>query len=160
MSSRPVTDDADELALDEIVEALMRVDASIAKLEAERARLLGRAYDIAAARTGHKPLAVQERELALRSAAAEIGAALRWHDRTAQRRLSEAASLVDDFPATVQALAEARISARHAEVVREIGACLVDEPSRRQYERRVLTRAERDTVAGTRAFARAVVDEL
>ncbi len=160
MNSRPVTDDADELALDEIVEALMRVDASIAKPEAERARLLGRAFAIATARTAHSPAAVQERELALRSVAAEIGAALRWHDRTAQRRLSEAASLVDDFPATVEALAEARITARHTEVVREIGACLVDEPSRRQYERRVLARAERDTVAGTRAFARAVVEEL
>jgi len=59
---------------------------------------------------------VEERELARRSVAAEIGVALRWHDRTAQRRLCEAATLVEDFPATVEALGAATITARHADV--------------------------------------------
>jgi len=152
--------EADDAVLDDVVASLVRIEATISALEAERFRQLARAHAVAVGRSAHRPRTVQEREVALRSIAAEVGVALRWHDRTAQRRLTEAGALVEDFPATVTALEEAKITGRHAEVIREVGAPLLEPVSRQEFERRVLTRAERDTVAGTRAFARAVAEEL
>ncbi|WP_295784622.1 HNH endonuclease signature motif containing protein [uncultured Microbacterium sp.] len=152
--------EADDAVLADAVASLVRIEAAISALEAERFRQLARAHAVAVGRTAHRPRTVQERELALRSIAAEVGVALRWHDRTAQRRITEAGVLVEDFATTVTALVEAKISARHADVIREIGAPLLEPQSRDEYERRVLARAENDTVAGTRAFARAVADEL
>lgn len=160
MSLSVTSHDADDAVLGDAIDALVRIEAAMSVLEAERVRQLARAHAVAVGRSAHRPRAVQERELALRSVAAEIGVALRWHDRTAQRRLVEAGILVDDFPATFTALGEAKITARHADVVRETGAPLLDPGHQVEYERRVLARAERDTVAGTRAFARAVVEHL
>lgn len=152
--------EADDAVLDDVVTSLVQIEAAISALEAERFRQLARAHAVAAGRSVHRPRSVQEREIALRSIAAEVGVALRWHDRTAQRRITEAGALVEDFPATVTALDEAKITARHAEVIREVGEPLLEPESRQEFERRVLTRAERDTVAGTRAFAQAVAQEL
>lgn len=160
MSLSTSSHDADDAALGAVIDSLLQIEAAVSVLEAERIRQLARAHAVAMGRSAQRPRAVQERDLAMRSIAAEIGAALRWHDRTTQRRLAEADSLVKDYPATLTALGEAKITGRHADVVRETGAPLLEPASREDYERRVLARAQRDTIAGTRAFARAVVDEL
>jgi hypothetical protein len=156
----PVFDDREDAVLTDVVGALIESERALAELEAARVLQFAAAMRVALHRTEHRPRAVQEREMALRSIAAEIGVALRWNDRTVQRRLGEALQLVDDFPATLRALAEGRLSPRHAAVIRDIGAELADPPVRAEFERRVVERAATDTVAGTRAFARALVEEL
>ncbi|WP_036329024.1 HNH endonuclease signature motif containing protein [Microbacterium sp. B19] len=156
----PVFDDREDAVLTDAVAALVESERALAELEAARVVQFAAAMRVALERSRHRPRAVQEREMALRSIAAEIGVALRWNDRTVQRRLDEALQLVDDFPATLQALAEARISARHAAVIRDVGVELDDPATRASFESRVIERAATDTVAGTRAFARALVEEL
>ncbi|MFS0794705.1 DUF222 domain-containing protein [Microbacterium sp. 1P10AE] len=156
----PVFNDREDAVLTDVVGALIESERALAELEAARVLQFAAAMRVALHRREHRPRAVQEREMALRSIAAEIGVALRWNDRTVQRRLGEALQLVDDFPATLRALAEARISARHAAVIRDIGAELADPSVRAEFERRVVERAATDTVVGTRAFARALVEEL
>ena len=156
----PVFDDREDAVLTEAVTALLESERELAELEAARVVHFAAAMRVALARSAHRPRAVQEREMAVRSIAAEIGVALRWNDRTVQRRLGESLQMVDDFPATLEALAAARISARHAAVIREVGADLTDAEVRSAYEHRVVERAASDTVAGTRAFARTVVEEL
>ena len=161
MSARPpVFDDREDAVLTDAVAALVESERALAELEAARVVQFAAAMRVALERSKHRPRAVQEREMALRSIAAEIGVALRWNDRTVQRRLGEALQLVDDFPATLQALGEARISARHAAVIRDVGVDLDDPATRASFECHVVERAATDTVAGTRAFARALVEEL
>lgn len=105
----PVFDDREDAVLTDAVAALVESERALAELEAARVVQFAAAMRVALERSKHRPRAVQEREMALRSIAAEIGVALRWNDRTVQRRLGEALQLVDDFPATLRALAEARI---------------------------------------------------
>ncbi|MBQ9918791.1 MAG: DUF222 domain-containing protein [Microbacterium sp.] len=156
----PVFDDREDAVLTDAVAALVESERALAELEAARVVQFAAAMRVALERSKHRPRAVQEREMALRSIAAEIGVALRWNDRAVQRRLGEAVQLVDDFPATLQALAEARISARHVAVIRDLGVELDDPATRASFESRVIERAATDTVAGTRAFARALLEEL
>lgn len=160
MPDRPLLDDREDAVFSDVVEALIESERALAELEAARILHFAAAMRIALRRSAHRPRAVQEREMALRSIAAEIGVALRWNDRTVQRRLGEALQLVDDLPATLQALSEGRISARHAAVIRDVGVELGDPVARAEYERRTVERAASDTVAGTGAFARAIVEEL
>lgn len=161
MSHRPpVFDDREDAVLADAVAALVESERAMAELEAARVVQFAAAMRVALERSKHRPRAVQEREMALRSIAAEIGVALRWNDRTVQRRLGEAVQLVDDFPETLQALSAARISARHAAVIRDVGVELDDPAVRATFESRVIERAATDTVAGTRAFARTLVEEL
>ncbi|MFM2719910.1 HNH endonuclease signature motif containing protein [Microbacterium mcarthurae (nom. nud.)] len=156
----PVFDDREDAVLTEVVGALVESERALAELEGVRIVQFAAAMRVALRRSEHRPRAIQEREMALRSIAAEIGVALRWNDRTVQRRLGEALQLVDDFPTTVQALSDGRISARHAAVIRDVGTELVDPTLRAAFEARVVTRAASDTAAGTRAFARALLEEL
>lgn len=156
----PLFDDREDAVLTDVVGALIESERALAELEAARVLQFAAAMRVALQRSAHRPRAVQEREMALRSIAAEIGVALRWNDHTVQRRLGEALQLVDDFPATLQALSEGRLSPRHAAVIRDIGVEMDDPAVRAEYERRVVVRAANDTVAGTRAFARALAEEL
>jgi hypothetical protein len=82
------------------------------------------------------------------------------HDRAIQNRMHAALELVEDYPATLDALAESRISARHAMVIVEEGRDLVDPDTRALYERTVLERAFLVTAPATRTFAEQVVEEL
>jgi len=160
MKDRPLFDDHEDAVLNGAIAGLVEVETAIAALEAERARHLATAMRVALNRTRHRPRSVQEREMALRSIAAEIAVALRGNDRTMQRRLHGALSLVDDFPRTFTALNDGVISAAHAEAIREVGVVLTDPEVRAAYESRVGERAAIDTAARTRAYARALVEEL
>jgi len=160
MPDRPLFDDREDAVLTDAVAGLVTAEAAIATLEAEKTLHFAAAMRVALDRSRHRPRTVQEREMAVRSIAAEIAVALRWSDRTVQRRLQEALSLVDGFPRTLRALDDGLISAGHAQVISEIGGVLDDPEVRAVYETRVVERATADTVARTRAYARALVEEL
>ncbi len=146
--------------LAEIVDALVEVDQAIASLEADKIFHLAAALRIAERRSAHRPATVQAREMEQRSIAAEIGMATRTHDRAVQNRMQHALTLLDEYPTTLDALADGRISARHAAVIREAGAPLHDAETRALFERTVLERASVDTPARTQAFAERLVEEL
>src|SRR3546814_13466568 len=99
------------------------------------------------------------REMELRSIAAEIGAAVRWSDRTAQRRMTESLDLIERFPATIDSLAAGRISVRHAAVIQGAGCVLSDDTERAAFEQVVLEWAAAETVARTDDYARSLAEQ-
>lgn len=147
-------------ALAGIVDALLGADEAIAALEADRVMQLAAAMRIAKRRMARRPERSQLRQMEERSIAAEIAVATRTHDRAIQNRMNEALLLVDDFPTTLDALADGRISARHAAVIAAAGHVIADPADRARYEDTVLERALTDTVSGTKKFAERVAEEL
>ncbi len=99
------------------------------------------------ARTGQN-VGMQIREIT-----AEISAALRVSDRTAQRLLSEAVTMTTAFPATHAALADGRISVTHARVVVDAGSAIGDDDARAGYEAKVLRIAEVESAGRLRSMA-------
>jgi hypothetical protein len=160
MTRYPFSDDREDALLDEIVDGLAADERAQAELDAQKVLRFAAAMRVGHARLADKPRSTQEREMAIRSIAAEIAVRLRWHDRTVQNRMNEALRLVDDFPATLDALAAGRISARHATVIRHEAPVVNDPAVLAVYEETVLERAVRDTVSRTEAYARQVAEEL
>ncbi|WP_125131980.1 HNH endonuclease signature motif containing protein [Microbacterium sp. 10M-3C3] len=152
--------DEDDAALVGILDRLIAADEAIAEIEAAKVCDLAAALRIANNRAAHQSAERRMRELEERSIAAEIGLVLRVNDRAVQNRMHAALELVEGYPATLDALAESRISARHAMVIVETGRALTDPDTRALYEATVLERALRDTAPRTRAFAEQVVEEL
>ncbi|GAA0992652.1 HNH endonuclease signature motif containing protein [Subtercola frigoramans] len=107
------------------VDLVVEVEAEIARCMARRARLVESARELAVAaeeivltpsalETGSR----QDREqLARRSLVAELGCALRQPEASVQRLLTESETLADQLPSTLNALAEGRLSYRHAQVM-------------------------------------------
>lgn len=142
------------------VEELRANEEAIAALEAQKTAQLATAMRIALKRMEGKHPSQRAREMELRSIAAEIGAALRWSDRMAQRRMTDALDLVERFPATVDALASGRISARHAAAIQDSGCVIQDAAERAAFEKVVLEWAEAETVARTSDYAQALAEQM
>jgi hypothetical protein len=160
MTRYPFFDDREDAVLDGIVDGLVDDERARAELDAQSVLRFAAAMRVGLVRLADKPRSTQEREMAIRSIAAEIAVRLRWHDRTVQNRMNEALRLVDDFPATLDALAAAKISARHATVIRHEAPVIDDAAVLAVYEETVLERAVRDTVSRTEAYAKQVAEEL
>jgi hypothetical protein len=140
-----------------IVSRLQVVRAERARLEAEEARLLAGALDIAVEqveRAGAPP----EWDMPVRSMAAEVAAALREGPRTVENRMVDSGLLVRDFPATLAQVEEGRLPGRHAAVIVAEGTRIGDPADRREYEARALGVAEDATVAGLKPMCRAIAD--
>lgn len=143
---------AAEPGLSGILDALVHTEKQIAALQARQIRLMAEAVALAERAAELLPATRREREIPLRSTAAEIGAALRMSDRTVQRRLNDAWTLSDRFPATCAALADGRISRAHVEVILDAGVPIDDDDSRAAFERDALVRAEAETPARLRSI--------
>lgn len=154
-------EDHDESArLATIVDELRDAEEEIAVLEAVKVAQLAGAMRIALRRMEGKHATQRAREMELRSVAAEIGAAVRWSDRVAQARMSDALDLVERFPATIDALTAGRITARHAAVIQDAGCVLTDDTDRAAFEQVVVEWAAAETVARTRDYARGLAEHL
>lgn len=98
-------------------------------------------------------------EMLHRETAAELGATLRIHDRTAAGLMDEA-RLIDAFPAAFAAFTAGRILRGHLLKIVDAGSALDDASSRAAYERAILPIAERETPGRTGALARAAAERL
>lgn len=96
----------------------------------------------------------------VRSLALEVAVATHSHDLTVQRELSDAHTLTEKFAATVEALAQGRISPRHAQAILDTGIVLDDDATRAGWEQVVLARAERDSPGRVRAFGRELAESV
>lgn len=154
-----VDTDRRAVLLDEWVD----VGAEIARLEARRMRLLAERDELLAYETGPK---IVHSSMAQRSMVSEFAAAGHVAPGVMTNQFAVASALVRDFPATLEALAEGRISRRHAEVILEEapkgehdaadgGATL-----RAAYENDVVPYACNTTAPRTRAHARSVTAAL
>ncbi|KAA9148692.1 DUF222 domain-containing protein [Microbacterium lushaniae] len=140
---------------------LQDADAAVAKAQAERIRSLAALAEVAAgqvARIGSRDS--REREMPMRSLAAEVAFATHVHDMTAQRELGDAHTLVTKFAATVTALEEARISKRHVDVILETGLPIADDQVRAAWEETVLDYAARQAPGRTKAYARQLAEAV
>jgi len=102
-------------AMERVVDALERVERDVAGLLGDRAILFEQALVLG--ETGTERSRAGSRLLALRSLRAELGAALRIPERTIEGLLGVSRSLVNDLPATLDALRSGTISYGHARVM-------------------------------------------
>ncbi|MDT3316428.1 DUF222 domain-containing protein [Microbacterium sp. KSW4-11] len=116
----------------------------IAAAQIEELRALAAAGRLAEAQTAQRNARVQVHDMALRSIAAEVGGVMRVTDRTVQRRIGEARTLIEGFPATVEAWEHGRIVRGHAIAIVETGTSLPAEMWS-EFEQVAITRCERDT---------------
>ncbi|MCR2816698.1 HNH endonuclease signature motif containing protein [Microbacterium jiangjiandongii] len=145
-SAPPPTGPLDALSMRDVVAGLEENRRAMASLQAREMQLLGRAGAIAAEQTERIPVSAQrERELPLRSIAAEVGAALRRSDRGMQGRIHQAAALLVAFPAVIAALHQGRIDVAHVRVIDEAGSRIADAEARGLFEQAALLVAERET---------------
>ncbi|MDQ1075846.1 MULTISPECIES: HNH endonuclease signature motif containing protein [Microbacterium] len=155
----PSPDDGDRLRA--LVAEIRAVTADVARLQATLIRQRAEVMQIAlaeVARAGSR--ASREREMPIRSAALEIAVATKSHDLTVQRELDDAYTLTEKFSSTVDALESGRITLRHVQAVLETGVAIDDDETRRGWEEVVLSRAERDSPARVRAFARELAESV
>ena len=120
------------------------VAVELARAQVRELRMLAAAGRLAEAQTAQRNARVQVHDMALRSIAAEVGGVMRVTDRTVQRRIGEARTLVEGFPATVEAWEQGRIVRGHAIAILETGTTLPAEMWA-EFEQVAITRCERDT---------------
>jgi len=138
-----------------ILPDLIAVRHQLARLQAREARLLAATDDVVA--DWVKDAGLQHRseaEMPHRIAAAEIAAAWRVSDRTVQRQICDAATLVRDYPGTLAALEAGRISAAHVRVIVASGAIITRPELRAAYEDAVLPYAESEAATRLAPVAR------
>ncbi|OAH50009.1 HNH endonuclease signature motif containing protein [Microbacterium oleivorans] len=120
------------------------VAVELARAQVRELRMLAAAGRLAEAQTAQRNARVQVHDMALRSIAAEVGGVMRVTDRTVQRRIGEARTLVEGFPATVEAWERGRIVRGHAIAILETGTSLPPEMWA-EFEQVAIGRCERDT---------------
>ncbi len=99
-------------------------------------------------------------DLVVRSVTAEIAIASRVSDRTIQARISEAWTLVADFPLTLHALEGGTVSVAQARVIVAEGLTIRNPRQRVDYESAVLERAADLTPGRLRRLARAAATSI
>ena len=95
----------------------------------------------------------------LRTATAEIATALRITERTVQRRMSDASTLMLRFARTHAALTEGRISQAHATVIMDAGVAIDDDEARAEFELAALDRAEIETAGRLRSIVQVIAEK-
>ncbi|GAB3602856.1 HNH endonuclease signature motif containing protein [Microbacterium aureliae] len=136
-----------------VVDRLVDVRARIASLQAAEAQLFAQAGVIAADWAAAADTR-SDAELAHRSVAADIAAALRVSDRTVQRQIGDAERMVTRFPETARLLRAGRISLAHARIIVEAGARIAEPELRAEYEASVLPYAQAESASRLRPVAR------
>jgi len=137
----------------ELIEAAARAHRMMAMFAGLRAQLLDQARQL------ERSEASRSRDLFMsqRALRAEVACALSVPERTAENLLGEADVLVNDLPATREALSAGEISYRHAALMVEHTAGL-DAETRVEVEREALPKACTMTVPTFRRRLRAIVE--
>ncbi|KAA9148475.1 DUF222 domain-containing protein [Microbacterium lushaniae] len=155
------TTTADVIRMRAGLAGLQEADAAVAKAQAERIRSLAALAEVATGQVARlSSRDSREREMPMRSVAAEVAFATHVHDMTAQRELGDAHTLVTKFAATVTALEDGRISKRHVDVILETGLPILDDQVRAAWEETVLDYAARQAPGRTKAYARQLAEAV
>ncbi|MFF7293416.1 DUF222 domain-containing protein [Microbacterium sp. NPDC008134] len=151
--------DSQTAMLADLVDSVRAVEETIARLSAVRDGMLAIASRIAVdvARQASHP---DQGDMAVRSVAAEIGAAVRASDRTIERRMDAASWLVEAFPAVWAAQGAGRISAAHAQVIADAGAHLDHALHREAYAARAVEAASVESPNRLRRIARRIAEQF
>ena len=152
--------EADAFRTRALVAEARRLRVVIAAAEADLARTHADAYELAQEQTARlRDASMREREMPLRSMAAELAVDARVSDRTLQSQLFEAHRTVTQFAASWEAWREGRLSRAHVRVIVDAGADLSDDSVRGAYEAEVLAYAETTSAGRVRPFAEQVAEK-
>ncbi|MDL5350291.1 HNH endonuclease signature motif containing protein [Microbacterium sp. zg-YB36] len=134
------------LSHEQVISGLEDARRRRAEADADEVWFLSQAEAVAQAQTARIPTSDgREREMPLRSMAAEVGAVLRRSDHGMRDRMHDATVLVDEFPATFTALREDRIDRVHVRLIQDAGARIADPDARARFEQAALVACENDT---------------
>ncbi|GAB2703659.1 hypothetical protein BKA24_001500 [Microbacterium marinum] len=142
--------DAFTASLAEIVHGAEGIGAALAAAQIQEIRMLAAAAALAERTVAGSPQRVRERDMVERSIAAELGGVARVTDRTMQRRMEEARTIVEDYPAAMAAWEAGTIVRGHVMVIRDAGTVLPPE-LRASFADAAIARCERDTPNRVRA---------
>ncbi|MBZ6371577.1 MAG: HNH endonuclease [Microbacterium hominis] len=154
--------------LDELVERVVCARRQIAVAQAAEAKMLCEAVELIADRTAQLRQEAQQAgrrydssaDLPLREVSLELGMAMRMSDRTVQARMSDAFTLVKEFPRTLEAWSAGDIDAGHAWGISRVGILLTDEDLRARYEDLALAAAATESPARMTQAAKAIAATL
>lgn len=146
-------------ALAALTEMLVEVERTISSLQAARDGILavGSRIALEVADQAEHP---DHGDMSARTVAAEFAAALRVSDRTVQRRMADAAWIVERFPLVWEAQGAGRISAAHARVICEAGEHLDEAASRDAYATQMIAFAEAESPGRVGRMARRVAERF
>src|SRR5690349_19704240 len=151
--------DGDAAVLAEVVAEVQKTQALIAAAQAAQTRALARAGELARVQGLRSRVSVREHDMALRAIAAEVAGAMRVADRSVQRQIGDASTLVEDYPATVDAWEAGAITRGHVRVITEAGAALPPE-ARAGFEQEALRRCEVETPGRVQGELRLLAERL
>ena len=147
--------------LRDLIDRLVATEAQIGSLQAHQAMLYTAVTELVELQTSRLPGAARrDREMPLRATTAEVAAAMRVTERTVQRRMSDATTLMMRFTRTFTALAEGRITRTHAGVIIEAGCAIEDDAARAEFELQALDRAEIETVGRLRSIVQTIAEKV
>ncbi len=104
-----------------VLREVLDADAALAAAEARRTRALARAGRLALDALAGQRASSRAAEMALREVASEIAAAECLSDRSVQAQIGRAMTLVDHFPATVDAWEAGALSRAHVQAIVDAG---------------------------------------
>ncbi|WIM16854.1 MULTISPECIES: HNH endonuclease signature motif containing protein [unclassified Microbacterium] len=134
------------LSHEQVISGLEEVRRRRAQADADEVWFLSQAEAVAEVETARIPSSDgREREMPLRSMAAEVGAVLRRSDHGMRNRMHDATVLVTEFAATFTALREDRIDRVHVRIIQDAGARITDPDARARFEQAALVVCENDT---------------
>ncbi|MDJ1114908.1 HNH endonuclease [Microbacterium dauci] len=127
-----------------LVHGVEGASREIAAGQIREVRLLAAAGALAERTVAGSPARVREGDMVLRAIAAELGGVVRVTDRTMQRRIDEAVTIVRDYPAALDAWQAGRIVRGHVMAIVDAGSVLPPEV-RGAFADAAVVRCERDT---------------
>ena len=144
-----------------LIESLVDSEAQIGAIRARQAMLFTAITEVVELQTNRLPDAARkDREMPMREALSELAAGLRVTERTVQRRMSDATTLLMRFTRTCTALSEGRISPAHATVILEAGSEIDDDDARAAFEMSALDVAEIETAGRLRSVVRSIAEQV
>ncbi|WP_394278115.1 DUF222 domain-containing protein [Microbacterium sp.] len=146
MTSTPETPGSDAYlaSLAGIVHQVESVERQMTSVQIAQLRVLAQAGQLAESQTIGVARKVAAQDMALRSIAAEVGGVMRITDRTVQRRIDEARTIIEGYPASVAAWETGRITRGHVLVIVDTGS-VVPVEMRAEFEAAAIARCEQDT---------------
>ncbi|MFS0866896.1 DUF222 domain-containing protein [Microbacterium sp. 179-B 1A2 NHS] len=148
--SGPASPGAYVASLAGIVADVEAVSREVAAAQIRELRVLARAGQLAEEQAVGSGSRVRVHDMALRSIAAEVGGVMRTTDRTVQRRIDEARTIVEGYPAALGAWEAGRITRGHVLVIVDTGG-VVPVELRPEFEAAAISRCEQDTPNRVRA---------
>lgn len=151
--------DSQMAMLANLVASLEVAESTLSSMQAARDGMLAMAGRLAIdiARAASHP---DHGDMAIRTIAAEIGAAQHVSDRTVERRMADASWLVERFPTVWEAQGDGRISSAHSRVIVDAGAHLDDADNRQAYAAEIIAIAETESPNRLRRLARRAAERF